>query len=67
MKKSKTLFGTAEDVIADTKATSNPSLIKDRVAKITKAQMRNAQTKPVHSVKNQSSNPNKVHGIKPGK
>jgi len=37
------------------------------VAKITKAQMRNAQTKPVHSVKNQSSNPNKVHGIKPGK
>lgn len=67
MEKSKSLFGTAESVVADTKNNSHPSLIKGRVNKITKAQMKQAQPKVVHSNKNQSPNPNKVHGIKPGK
>ena len=67
MEKSKTLFGSAESIVADTKQTSHPSLIKARVNKITKAQMKQAQQKVVRTANNKSPNPNKVHGIKPGK
>ena len=68
MEKSKVLFGSAEGVVESTKKAPKSTLIKDRVrVENTKAQIKNSQPKGVHSVKNQSPNPNKVHGIKPGK